>query len=80
MTVTLCGFAISVYLLIYFVFPNMFSLKHTEWYFVYGVVLLSIMPTTIWLNQVRKRDDKLVAYYRERIELITHILRIRGDL
>lgn len=80
MAVTLGGFAISIYLIIYFVFPNMFVLKHTDWYFVYAVILLSILPATLWLNRVRKRDDKLIAYYRERSELIIHILRIRGDL
>ncbi|MDC4605336.1 hypothetical protein OHV64_10750 [Acinetobacter baumannii] len=78
--ITLCGFGISIYLIITLVLPNMFVLKHTDWYWIYAVIFGSVFPSALWLNKVRTRDDKLVAYYKERIELIVHILRIRGDL
>ncbi|MFU7567951.1 hypothetical protein ACM9OC_07355 [Acinetobacter baumannii] len=80
LAITVCGFAISIYLMINLVLPNMFSLKHTDWYLIYGVIFGLIFPSTIWLNKVRNRDDKLVSYYKERIEIIVHILRVRGDL
>jgi len=54
--------------------------QHTDWYWIYAVIFGSVFPSALWLNKVRTRDDKLVAYYKERIELIVHILRIRGDL
>ncbi|MDP7811619.1 hypothetical protein [Acinetobacter pittii] len=79
-SVAICGFVISIYLLIDFVIPNMFGLKTAEWYLVYGIIFFSLIPSTIWVNKVRSRDDKLIAYYKERIEIITHILRVRGDL
>lgn len=78
-SLSVCGLLISVYLIVFHVFPNMFKLSTTSWYLMFGIIICGSLIPTFWLNFVRNRDDKLIRYYEERIELINHILRVRGD-
>lgn len=73
------GIILTIYCLLKIVIPNLFGLSPHDLAVVYMAMFFGVVIPLGWLIWIRKQDDELLVYYKARIKLIKHILRVRGD-